>query len=247
MFYRVLIIFTFFILLSPKTFANSHDSIINNVFTLIYNNQFIKADSVLSSQKNQIDTFYFDILQLDLYWWKYISKKSKNDYHQLTFLLKKFSSQNSAITENKIKQLITLSYKLRLELKKYNIIKIAIIRIKIKRLLKSINREDLPYNQSRLNLFDLYKTLFCYFDNLFNPFFFETKRNNRIAALESLEKFTANNDIVVNTMAHYFLGRIYVTLENKSACGKIHFEKLVNNYPQNTFFIKLVKNCEKKH
>ena len=223
--------------------ANSKHSAIDTIFTLIYNQQYEKADSLLIVSNDQFDAFYSDILKMDLYWWKYVTISSNNELHQLNQLLKDFNLSGRNKLDFKLKELITLSYQLRLKLMRFNVPAALILRSRIKQLLLEINRKELSFSENKLKLFDLYNILFLYFDNIFNPFFLESKRTERTNALSQIEHYTHENDLIVETLAHYFLGKIYINIENNPRKGKIHFEILSKKYPRNLLFSELAANC----
>jgi len=222
--------------------ANSKHSAIDTIFTLIYNQQYEKADSLLIASNDQFDAFYSDILRMDLYWWKYVTISSNNELHQLNQLLKDFNLSGRNKLDFKLKELITLSYQLRLKLMRFNVPAALILRSRIKQLLLEINRKELSFSENKLKLFDLYNILFLYFDNIFNPFFLESKRTERTNALSQIEHYTHENDLIVETLAHYFLGKIYINIENNPRKGKIHFEILSKKYPRNSLFSELATN-----
>lgn len=223
--------------------ANSKHSVIDTIFTLIYNQQYEKADSLLIASNDQFDAFYSDILKLDIYWWKYVTINSNNELQQLNQLLKDFNLPGRNKLDFELKELITLSYQLRLKLMRFNVPAALILRSRIKQLLLEINRKELSFSENKLKLFDLYNFLFLYFDNIFNPFFLESKRTERTNALSQIEHYTHENDLIVETLAHYFLGKIYINIENNPRKGKIHFEILSKKYPRNLLFSKLAANC----
>lgn len=223
--------------------ANSKHSVIDTIFTLIYNQQYEKADSLLIASNDQFDAFYSDILKMDLYWWKYVTISSNNELQQLNQLLKDFNLPGRNKLDFELKELITLSYQLRLKLMRFNVPAALILRSRIKQLLLEINRKELSFSENKLKLFDLYNFLFLYFDNIFNPFFLESKRTERTNALSQIEHYTHENDLIVETLAHYFLGKIYINIENNPRKGKIHFEILSKKYPRNLLFSKLAANC----
>lgn len=90
--------------------ANSKHSAIDTIFTLIYNQQYEKADSLLIASNDQFDAFYSDILKMDLYWWRYVTISSNNELQQLNQLLKDFNLPGRNKLDFKLKELITLSY-----------------------------------------------------------------------------------------------------------------------------------------
>ena len=156
-----------------SSFSSEVPKSIETVFTFIYNQQFGKADSMLNHSPEIPDKFYHDILKLDLYYWQYSVEKNSENSHRLKQFLHKFNSEKNSTADNRLKELIFLSYSARYEFKRLNIPGTVIFRTKIKNLLSEINESKLDYAPNRLKLYDLYKLLFAYFDNIFNPFFSE--------------------------------------------------------------------------
>lgn len=60
---------------------------VETIFTLIYNQHFSKADSILNNSSGNTDNFYHDILKLDLYYWEYSveSNRQKSDRLNLNY------------------------------------------------------------------------------------------------------------------------------------------------------------------
>ena len=241
-------VFSFtFLLAFLSGYSNSVSKNVDSVFTLIYNQQYQEADAFLETSASQFDSFYTDILKLDLYWWKHITTRSPEDSRQLNQLLKSFSTSDYNNLDHRLKELITLSYRVRFEFKRFNIPGAIILRSKIKQLLAELNREKLPFSENRLKLFDLYNELFSYFDNIINPFFIENKRIERENALVKIEKFTGDNDLIVATLARYFLGRIYMSIENDEEAARKYFYLLSTQYPGNIHFAEFFETCNRKN
>lgn len=241
---------TILILLSfiyKAAYPKQSETLVFEVFKHIYNQQFHQAESLLESEKNQIDPFYFDVLRIDLSWWKSVFSESNDDSKYFQSVLKDVAENNQGVNqEYKITKLILLSYRLRFELKRYNIIGAALLRSEIKNLLLEINPTDLNYGPDRLKLFHLYRSLFDYFDSLINPFFLNKKRTARTKALSEIEHFTRNGDLVVSTLSSYFLGKIYFNIEEKHQKGITLFKNLSTTFPQNTLFRELSTQSESK-
>ncbi|MFW5757026.1 MAG: hypothetical protein ACOCWK_10505 [Tangfeifania sp.] len=161
-------------------------------------------------------------------------------------MLKSFSTSDYKNLDYRLKELIFLSYRVRFEFKRFNIPGAIILRSKIKQLLAELNREKLPFPENRMKLFDLYNELFSYFDNIINPFFIENKRIEREKALVKIEQFTRDNDLIVATLARYFLGRIYMSIENDPAAARKYFHLLSTQYPGNIHFAEYFETCNKK-
>lgn len=241
------IIITLFILLgSLSGYSNSAFENVETIFTLIYNQHFSKADSILKNSSGEYDNFYHDILKLDLYYWEYSIESNHQKSERLKSFLSEFYSKKESEFDPGLKELIFLSYSARYELKRYNIPGALVIRSKIKTLLAELNRHALEFPENRLKLFDLYNLLFQYFDNVFNPLFLETKRNERELALEKIKTYTNDSDLIVNTLANYFLGKIYLNIEKEPSKSKVHFQVLLNKYPDNRTLAELLEECEKK-
>jgi hypothetical protein len=200
MIFRIPVIFIFLIVHVYPTFGNRDETIVDTVFFFIYNQQFTKADSVLLEDNGRMSPLYFDILNIDLHWWKYIQSRSDSDLQQLISLMDKLDEKNPDTMDKKVKQLIVLSYKLRYEFMRYNLFGAIRFRSQIKHLLEKIDTGRLNYTESQIKLFYLYSSLFDYFDNIFNPLFLERKniiRNNSLIAIETYihEKSSILQDI----------------------------------------------------
>ncbi|MFW6309493.1 MAG: hypothetical protein ACOC1D_00190 [Prolixibacteraceae bacterium] len=235
-----------FVLSATGSVFAKNDSLVNQIFKMIYNEQYEQAELVLSNDNYQIDSFYADILKIDLSWWKFVRLENNSNSKQLIELVENFGEADSTCTSGKIKRLIAKSYLIRFELHRYNLIKAALIRADIKRLLGEIRKEEFHYPRNRMELFYLYDTLFVYFENLINPFFSEQKRYLRDDALAALQRFTTADDLIVKTLACYFTGKIYMNIEKEPDKGLQCFRFLSDEFPQNMLFDELLTDCRQK-
>jgi len=201
---------------------------------------------MLKNAAGDFDNFYYDILKLELYYWEYSVESTTEKSDQLKQFLAEFHCDEDSTINSRLKELIFLSYSVRYELKRFNIPGAIILRSEIKNLLSKINRQALEYPENRLKLFDLYKVLFTYFDNIFNPLFRESKRLERESALHKIEQFSCDDDLIVNTLANYFLGKIYLNIENNPPESRIHLELLLEKYPGNKSVSELLAHCNSK-
>ncbi len=231
---------------SKQGFSEKNDSIVNHIFEMIYNEQYLQAEDALGKSELQIDSFYSDILKIDLYWWEFVKSREKEKSRKLHSIIEKFNRAEVNSVDGKIRLLIAKSYQIRYELKRYNIIGASLIRSDIKTLLDEIKEEKLYYPENRLALLDMYSSLFGYFDNLINPLFSQSRRDSRSTALASLEKYTTDDDLVVQTLACYFLGKIYLNIENDPQKGMDCFVLLSKNFPKNNYFAELLTDCQSK-
>lgn len=234
----------FFIILafvagSNPVFSHRNETVTDAIFTYIYNQQFQKADSMLQAQNGQMDAFYFDVLTIDLYWWKHILFPSEIDSRQINVIIKTMEQENTDTPDKKIKHLVWLSYQLRFELKRYNIIGAIRLRFEIKKLLEEIETSELNYSKNRIKLYHLYNSLFRYLNNILNPLFSEDIRNERKSALLEIEGYTREDDLIISTLSGYFLGKIYLNIEKEPEKGKACFKLLSERFPQNELFATL--------
>ncbi len=247
---KSVILRTFFLLIIT-TFATSslfgqNEKVINEVFRYIYNQQFHEADSLLAAQHKKTELFYFDILTIDLNWWRHVIYPSELTSKQFNTLLKSMKQERTDTPDKKIKHLVWLSYRLRFEFKRYNIIGAIRLRSEIKNLLEEIQVNELNYSNNRKKLFYLYNALFRYFNNIVNPFFSETKRNERENALLEIERYTRDDDLIISTLSAYFIGKIYLNIEKDPLKANRHFKTLTDRYPQNTIFRELFSESAKR-
>lgn len=243
---RILLVFVFLISFQYTGFCSENDTTVNRIFTFIYNQQFTEAGKTLEEQINQLEPFYYNILKLDLYWWKYSLTRSKDDARELNEVLDNFSGTLINSQEDRINALIRSSYKMRYEIKRYNIIGALIIRSDVRKQIEVLKSGELSVLGDRQKLFDLYLSLFSYFDNLINPFSFGSKSEEFSKSLQTLEKYTHDDDLILSTMAHYFLGRIYTKVEKQPEKGQSHFKVLAQRFPKNHLFQQLANGLNLK-
>lgn len=230
------------VLFAKTSYSTLTDKSALQIFILIYNAQYDDAENVLLAQKTEMSTFYYQVLNLDLYWWKYIMSRSKEDADNLKLALETLNLKNFDATEQKMIHLIKTSYRFRYEVKRYNFIEAIFLRSDITEQIKEIKREGLPIKGEQLKLFDLYLALLEYSNNSINPFFSKTKSETCKLSLSKIQKYTGDEDLIVQTLAHYFLGRIYMKVENEPEKAKAQFKILSEQYPLNPYFADLAVN-----
>jgi len=241
---RSILLFIFLLQIHYSGNSSNKDSIVNPIFSAIYNQEFDLAESLLNLQKDQLDSFYSDVLSIDLFWWKFSTTRSKEDAQNLNNLLKKHVEQGIE-RNDKVAQLIGKSYQLRYARKKYNLFDVISLRSEINTLLSEIDRNELPISGNELKLFDLYVTMFNYFSRV-NPFSVWNKSQERDFYVTEMEQFVSEENLIVKTMAHYFLGRIYQKIERETEKASAHFSILTKQFPENKLFVEHLEDCQEK-
>jgi hypothetical protein len=226
--------------------ANEKDSVVQHIFTLIYNQQFTEAEKTLNLKSTQMEPFWLNVLTLDLHWWKYSLSRSNEDARALKKVLGDFQETNKNLPEDQINELIRMSYQMRYEVKRYNLIGAYLLRADVREKIEALKTDDLSFFGNRNQLFDLYLALFDSFDSAFNPFSSGSKSEKFSKSVLTLEKYSLSNDLIVSTMAHYFLGRIYMKVEKQPDKGMGHFKILAKRFPENVLFYELANGLNTK-
>ena len=231
-----------FLNFSHPLFSSERDSIINQAFTSIYNENYAEAHREISVNKIVLGSFYSDVLTIDLLWWELVKSKQNNDKQKdFTSFLKNFDNNYKDNSELKLRQLIKNSYQIRYDFMRFNVVGAIGARNTLNNLLKQISEEKLTFPENHLKLLTLYTALFQYFDNLVNPLLSKAKREKRADALTQVEFFTHSDDIILRTLSLYFLGRIYLNIENDDSKGIHCFAELSVYYPHNSFFKEVLE------
>lgn len=236
---RIILPFLFLVFFVQSSFSVEKDTLVEQIFMMIYNQKFEDAANALSQHKNEMNPFYSNILNLDLYWWKYSLSRTREDAENLKNVLGDFNKLNSNLVEERINKLIKSSYQFRYEVKRYNIIGAMVLRSKIRHEIAEIQHEGIQIEAGRKKLFNLYVALFEYSDNSINPFSIQTKSEACKKSLSEIRKYTEENDLIIQTLAHYFLGRIYLEIENEPEKAKEQFVILSSYFPYNEYFARL--------
>ena len=237
---RLTLSILFLVLFSLESFSTPGDSAADSIFSLIYNQQFTEAEKLLETSQKEIDPFYFSVLKLDLYWWKYSLSRAKTDAEKLNVLLEQLAEMPENKTTGKISKLIRLSYKMRYELKRKNYVSAFFVRSDVQKQLILLKNEKIALTGDEQKLFELYVILFQYSESA-NPFSFSNKAENKADLIMKLNRHCADEDLIVSTLSHYFLGRIYAKIENQPEKGRVHFQVLSRRFPQNGLFADLAK------
>lgn len=220
---------------SANVAAQTNEQIIR-VFTLIYNARFDEAEIMLKNTEFQAEPFYYQVLKLDLFWWKYSISKSKTDEEKLNSMLNWFSEQNKNSKYSEINKLIWLSYKMRFEVKRKNYVKAFLLKGEVADQLEVVQKYSVILPESEQKLLSVFTLLLQYSDEAGSVF---GKDSEKEACVGKLEQFAADSDWIVSSEAHYFLGRIYTKMEKNQSKGRVHFQTLSQRFPQNHLFADL--------
>lgn len=209
---------------------------VTRVFTLIYNARFDEAEKILKNVEFQAEPFYYQVLKLDLFWWKYSISKTRTDEEKLDSTLNWFSGQNKNSKYIEINKLIWLSYKMRFEVKRKSYVKAFLLKGEVADQLEVVRISQVSLPEGEQKLLAVFTLLLQYTDEAGSVF---GKDAEKQACVEKLQQFAADSDWIVSSEAHYFLGRIYTKMEKNQPKGRIHFQTLSQRFPQNRLFADL--------
>lgn len=222
---------------------NTPASIPGEIFTLIYQQNLVEAEQVLRINKSHLNDFYFTFLNLDLHWWKYRTTYSKTAGKELDNLI-----ENSILTEvktrkQKMRQLIVKSYQMRYAKKKFRLFEMLSARSEMKDLIDEIEAENDQFIGTEQKLFESYLIMFQYIENI-NFFSNHKKSEERMKKLRRMERFTSEENVILNTIAYFFLARMYQQVEREPDKGLEYYKILTKKYPGNKTFAEYQAECE---
>lgn len=224
-------------------FAKNNDSIANRVFTLIYDQNLIEAESTLKAGNNELNDFYQLFLNLDLHWWKYRTTYSKENSHALDKLIYDSELPETKTYEQKMRQIIVKSYQLRYEKKQYNIFAMLSARSDIRDLIAEIEKEKPSFSNDEQKLFESYVIMYQYIENI--NFFANAKKSaERVKKLNRMKKLAAEDSIILQTTSNFFLARMNQKIEDEPEIALSYFYILTTKFPTNKTFAEYQDECE---
>ncbi|MFV0592288.1 MAG: hypothetical protein ACK5M7_12950 [Draconibacterium sp.] len=226
--------------------TSAQDNLINHIFDLIYSQHYDSATVLLARNNMKIDGYYRAVLEIDLSYWENVTGTDDPDYEAFEITLNKYNIVSATTFHEKAIRLITLSYQLRYELKRFKIFNAISTRKKTLTLFNELKNSASVLNPGQRELFQLYSALILYFDNYLRPFFANGKDENMLVALSKMEKLSTSAAPITSTLSSYFLGKIYLNYEKQAEKGALHFKALTGRYPENQKFKELYNECTLK-
>jgi len=193
---RLTLSILFLVLFTLESFSTQSDSAADRIFSLIYNQQFTEAEKLLEASRMELDPFYFSVLKLDLYWWKYSLSRSKTDAEKLNVLLDQLAETPENKPTQKICELIILSYKMRFEVKRKNYLKAFILKGEVADQLDVVQNNPATLPDGEQKLLAVFTLLLQYSDEAGSVFGSNSKKQ---ACLSGLQKQAADNDWMVSS------------------------------------------------
>jgi hypothetical protein len=220
--------------------GNEKDKTTENIFFLIYNQHFGEAENKLVQSKPVLTHLNYMILEIDLRWWKAISSDAKVDFELLEKKLSTYSKESEGLSgPARLEELVCLNYQFRLATFRSQPLKMIHYFLKINHFVEQTEFSSLPLEGR--DLFSLYKAIFSYGKSKI----FFLSPNIRSESLAILKNYAGSSDLVNQTIANYFLARIYIETEKSPILAKPYYEWLFKMYPDNKIFRKYFLSGEK--
>ncbi len=217
---------------------NNTEKSFEEIFNLIYKQQFTEAHLELTKEKDELDKWEYHILYLDLLCWEALSSNSKEDYDRFESALKNSSSALRKTREkDRLVELITLSYSFRLEAIRGNLISMMLDFLKINHIIQRFDTTMLSTDQQEV--FKIYLALF----NIGKSKLLFNNSKVREDSIRMLESCLSSSNTVYQTIAKYFLSKIYLEVDHSPAKARIYCKQLCNTYPTNKIFIYNLELC----
>lgn len=225
--------------------SSANDSLLHRVFNLTYNMEYEEADSLLKTTSKQIDKFYFAVLTVDLSYWRNVTGTNHPDYKAFEKTLGNFKIEHPATLDEKIISLITLSYGLRYELKRFKIFDAISTRKKMMQLYEELFAKNLALKPEQKELFEVYSALIIYFNSYLKPSFSQSKKMRMNEAVKTMQNGTVSKSKLIQTLSSYFLGKTLLKYEKEPEKAVQYFEALHLLYPNNFKFAELLLSSKR--
>jgi hypothetical protein len=240
MFFALLFI-PFFQLQSQPTFQETDEIVFK-----IYNQDFCGiTDNIENLRKSSPQIALY--LNIDFLWWKMIS--DLNEKTEAVFLAG-LDSLNETNSDNQdFNKLACFLYQIRYEnLRNKNFSKYLTI-LKFHLYVENISSKKAErFGSFEKSIFQMITELNSYMKYKFlEDYGLQTKKNTEnckmsLAKIENLQNTGFKSFDVIKT---YFLGKIYLEIENNNQQAILKFEKLSGLFPKNAIFKKTLSDCKK--
>lgn len=241
---RFLLFIVLFLFAGASVKAN--ENLTNQIFRLIYNQQYDSAHFVLNQNKHSLDKFYRTVLEIDLSYWENVTGTDDSNYEMFETTLENPEVQNPETLDEQAVELVVQSYRLRFELKRYQIFSALKTRKSTLELYNSLINKKLTFSLEQTEVFKLYSALISYFNHYMGSYFSRNSKTDLHNALLEMEKLSVSDFEMVKTLSSYFLGKIYLQYEKEPEKGVHLFEYLRQNYPHNQKFQEYLQECQEK-
>lgn len=230
-FSKFIVVFVF--LSSSFLLANEEQTIIEDIFFHIYNEEFDLAKKKLDSNKKNITDFSFSFLNSDLMWWIAIKKNDKKTFRDLQKYFEN-TLKNKKKSKNKhLQEMIYLNYLIRLSAIQNNKTDLLIYFLRLNSFIDSFKSNTLSMEQTRL--FNLYHSVFLISKSKYIPFYAINIENE----IQKIQKYSKSNNLIEKTLSLYLLSKIQIDIMNKPQLAKENISELLKIFPKNTTFVKM--------
>ncbi|MDA3893160.1 MAG: hypothetical protein PF517_15975 [Salinivirgaceae bacterium] len=210
----------------------------NDIFNKLYNRNYLGFNSEVKKYNN---SSLLNLIYAYNYYWEGLCNSTIDESFEKSTKIIQESLHNG--TNADIQAALHLM-QLRMDLAQKNYLAIMVNANSLKSYFKSTTIDSL--NQFNILLWSLYHCLASYTRDagfLYSTFLAAWPESNKKLGLQLLEKQCSNKSVIISTEARYFLGKIYLELEEKPQIAVNYFKLLKEQYPKNKVYTELYEEC----
>jgi hypothetical protein len=229
----IVVLFIFSNLAYSSEIQKDNKTLINSIFFHIYNQDFDLAEKEIDLHQDDLTDFTNNWLSCDLMWWKAISKADEGSFDKLQkYLEDQLNNINKDPKANKLMKMVYINYLMRLAAIKNQSYKTLKYFLKINKFHDKFDSDSLDSFQK-----DLYNIFHAVFVISKNDFLFFNKEKEE-SYFKTLDQYANSNQLIVKTMAQYFLVKIYLDIKETPQLAKTYLKTLCSQYPNNKVFME---------
>ena len=220
------------------SFSKASEATSDSIFYYIYNQQLSKAEKSLQLYRNSLQPDLYRLYKTDLLWWKTLSQTQVNDFSEMEmFLQQQLNRLEKDLSNSGIEELIYLNYFMRLKAIENQPFKMFGYYLRIQKLISNFDQSRLSPEEQRI--YEIYTAVF-------NVGKSKLLMNSKLRAysIEQLKKHQHSSQTNIQTIANYFLAKIYFDIEKSPKQAEVYYAFLCARYPHNTIFRNDLRMCQ---
>lgn len=209
----------------------------DSIFYYIYNQQFDKAEKGLQLYRNTLQPNLYHLYETDLLWWQTLSQAQSSDFSALEkFLQQQLNRLDTNSLNRGIEELIYLNYLMRLKAIQNQPLKMFTYYLQIQKLINNFDQTRL--SREERSIYEIYTAVFNVGKSklLMNP-------KLRAHSIEQIKKHQNSSQQSIQTIAYYFLAKIYFDIEKSPQQAGAYYSLLCARYPNNIIFRNDLNLC----
>jgi hypothetical protein len=209
----------------------------DSIFYYIYNQEFKQAERSLQKDRSNLPPNLYHLYETDLRWWKTLSQPQPNNFLGLeAFLQQQLKRLENHSFNPGIAELITLNYLMRLKAIQNQPFKLFTYYLRIQKLINNFDQSLLSPEER--SMYEIYTAVF-------NVGKSKLLMNVKLRddSIEQIKKHQDSSQTNIQTIAFYFLAKIYIDIEKSPRQAAFYYSRLCARYPNNAIFRNDLRLC----